>query len=84
MTVHNGQKKAISKFFIKNAGTRLLFKKPEQQGDNNGDDYHGGDWDIDLKIGPVNYDITGQPADGQPTEPWPEKPCPQENHPYSD
>ena len=49
---------------------------PEKSGDNGNDDadnYHGGNGEVYLQVGPVNDNIPRQASDGQFPEPGPEK-----------
>jgi len=74
MTEHKAPKNAISNFF--QAQQNCCYSFPEKTGhygNENTDDYHGGNGDIYLQVGPVNDNISRQATDGQLPEPGPEQ-----------
>ncbi len=61
-------------FFMLSDSLQSLFEKAAHDGNNDTDNYHGGDGEVYLQVRPVNDYISRQASDGQFAEPWPEKP----------
>jgi hypothetical protein len=73
MNEHKGKKKSISYFLLFVQDSCNSFpKKTGYQRNNDTDNYHGGDGDVYLQVGPVNDNITRQAAEWQLPQPWPE------------
>ena len=60
----------------------LLAQYPQDQWNNDTDEDHASDGNIDLQVGPVDDDVTGQPPDGHLSQPRPKEPDHKNHDPY--